>query len=71
MSKSLKSLSEDELSLELDESSDDELSDPAFVGTVVGFAGSSSSKEEDSDSEEEDEELESDEESLCCCLLRR
>ena len=69
MSISLKSLSDDELSLELDESSD-ELLDAVRVGACTGLTGCSSSEEE-SESEEEDEELGSLEESLCCCLLRR
>ena len=68
MSKSLKSLSDDELSLELDESSE-ELSLAVFGATGAGLTGCSSS-DDDSDSEEEDEELESLDESLCC-LLRR
>lgn len=68
---SLKSLSEDELSLELEESSEEELSDASGVGSLAGLTGCSSSEEESESDEEEDEELESLEESLCCCLLRR
>lgn len=67
---SLISLSDEEeleLSLELDESSE-ELLDASGVGRLAGFAGCSSSEDE-SDSDDEEESLE--EESLCCCLLRR